>query len=536
MVYLESYFEQFHCYWPIIHRPSHEEEANETDLCELSMRMVGAWFLGTNEAVRFAVDTHVILLNHVMSQLCQFTSQDKFQQSLPISVCNAALLNIIFALYHGHERETSRAVVLWNILMAVLRETGFFKLETAWSDEKTGYFPPMRSTKLGERQRLAYNLYKLDAYMSVIGKKPMTIFPEELHFPLPCTLSFWNSNGLHLWEERQIDEPLYRDSVSMHSLIVENALNSSSAQEQPMLIEDIHLCLCAMQSDIWNLSQSTAFQTDCDTNNVLRKDILRRRLDGLKSRLDQITVQPVSNLNFGQEELLPLRYYYGYEDHNSSNWYDAVTTRVNNMLFDATMLYFLLSLNLSVDVRKITQLARDQQLSTVEDCSEAHRLAREQRQTSMKGWTSTPAVRFALCQAIDVLVAHQTFENGFGTSANARSVGPICHVALCVSALIVWTFCKYCDHGCEICVPRAIPVAELTRWSASGNQFAKEKEDWIEMRGQNQTARPQLQGIQFCDCNKAFLKTPFQACLPNGFALAEIIAPGIFKNSTGRSS
>lgn len=69
MVYLESYFEQFHCYWPIIHRPSHEEEANETDLCELSMRMVGAWFLGTNEAVRFAVDTHVILLNHVMSQL-----------------------------------------------------------------------------------------------------------------------------------------------------------------------------------------------------------------------------------------------------------------------------------------------------------------------------------------------------------------------------------------------------------------------------------------------------------------------------------
>ena len=68
-VYLEVYFDQFHHRWPIIHRPSHEEEVSETDLCELSMRMVGAWLLGTSKAVRFALETHAVLVNHIMPQL-----------------------------------------------------------------------------------------------------------------------------------------------------------------------------------------------------------------------------------------------------------------------------------------------------------------------------------------------------------------------------------------------------------------------------------------------------------------------------------
>ncbi|KAM0145647.1 hypothetical protein ACHAPG_011527 [Botrytis cinerea] len=532
-IYSKIYFDHFHHRWPIMHLPSHEEEVNEADLCEQSMSMIGAWFLGTNRAVQFAIDTHIILVDRIISQLCQVTSQDIFQQTLTISLCNAALLNIIFALQHGHEREISRTIVLWNILMAILRETGFFRPETAWPDEKKGYFEPMRYTKLGQRQRLAYSMFKLDAYISILRNKPMTIFPEELHFPLPCTLSLWNSNGLQIWEERQNDEPTYRNSKSMLSLIADNALNANSTQEQPMLIEDIHLCLCAIQSDIWKYSQNTIFQTDCRSNSILRKDMLRRRLDRLSSRLDQIMVQfvPYSKINLGHDEHLPLRYYYGYEDHCLPSCYDAVTTRVKSMLSDAVMLYSLLSLHLSVDVNQLTQIARDQRLSTVEEFSEAHRLAREQRRTSMNGWASTSAVRFALCQSVDVLVAQQKFANGSGTSANIQASDPICYAALCVSALIVWTFCKFCDRGCEICVPGAIPVVELTTWSMPGSMFAKEKEAWIEMGDQGPMVRLQIQGIQLCNCNLASLISPFQACLPHKWALADTIAPGIFGNS-----
>lgn len=67
--YLEVYFDQFHHRWPIPHRPSTEEEVNETDLCGFSMRMIGAWLLGNDESVQFAEQTHTVLVNHIMSQL-----------------------------------------------------------------------------------------------------------------------------------------------------------------------------------------------------------------------------------------------------------------------------------------------------------------------------------------------------------------------------------------------------------------------------------------------------------------------------------
>ena len=54
---------------PILHRPSHDEEVNETNLCKLSMKMMGAWLLGNDESVQFAEQTHIVLVDHIMSQL-----------------------------------------------------------------------------------------------------------------------------------------------------------------------------------------------------------------------------------------------------------------------------------------------------------------------------------------------------------------------------------------------------------------------------------------------------------------------------------
>jgi hypothetical protein len=67
--YLNVYFDRFHDRWPIVHRPSFDEEVVHTDLCELSMRVIGAWLLGTSESIQFAIETHAILVDHIMSQL-----------------------------------------------------------------------------------------------------------------------------------------------------------------------------------------------------------------------------------------------------------------------------------------------------------------------------------------------------------------------------------------------------------------------------------------------------------------------------------
>lgn len=98
-------------------------------------------------------------------------------------------------------------------MIATLREVEFFKKETAWVDEKPGYFVPMRLVKLGSRQRqvlpirldamltlfrLAAYLFKIDAYLSVLRDQPAVIFQEELHFSLPSAFGQYNADGLHI--------------------------------------------------------------------------------------------------------------------------------------------------------------------------------------------------------------------------------------------------------------------------------------------------------------------------------------------------
>lgn len=363
--------------------------------------------------------------------------------------------------------------------------------------------------------------------------QPMTLLPEELHYPLPCTFASWNCDGLHVFEQRQSKEPYYRGLKSMYGLITDDSLNTdtTSIGEQEMTIEDIHLCLCAFQSNVWKHIQTANSSTTCDVDVVLEKDSLRRHLKRLKSRLDRILAQEISlsNADCGHETYLPYRYYYGYEDHTQPGWQDVVSLRVKSMLFDTAMLHFLLSLHLSVNIRKLAQIAKDQRLESVEELSEVHGQARKQRQTYMQGWTFTHAARWALCQSIDVLVAYQECRNRSGTSTNVRSLDPICHAALCTSALVVWAFCNFSDAGCTVCTPESMPIIELTTWSMPGNRFAKERESWMEMGKRGPRYRPQVQGIQLCQCNTEFIMAIFQACLPHTWDIADSLAPGIFK-------
>lgn len=88
--YLDSYFEQFHHRWPIIHRPSHEEEVKEADLCVLSMKMIGGWILGTTESIQFASETHNVLAEHITSELVRRTPRIVLLSDSVIASCHFA--------------------------------------------------------------------------------------------------------------------------------------------------------------------------------------------------------------------------------------------------------------------------------------------------------------------------------------------------------------------------------------------------------------------------------------------------------------
>lgn len=383
------------------------------------MRMIGAWLYGTKESRDFAVTTHERLMANIIPRLCAGNAHEP----LCLGLCLTSLLNIIFGLYHGKDKGISRVVILRNILVGVLREINFLKAETAWADEKSDYFLPMRLAKMGQRQRLVANLFKVDTYLSLIRCQPNVVMPEELYFTLPGTYSMWNARELRIWEERHLFEPTFRNEKSMSDMITDSTSESqNSTTEYPMLIEDIQLCISAIQSSMWKLFHPAGTPKDCEIDVVLQKDTLRRRLDMLTSKLNRMTSQNLGSFEFGDEPHLPLRYYYGYEDHSVPGWKEIVSARVKSLHFDAIMLSLLFSLHLHADVSMLTQLARDQRLTTTEEESERHTRAREIRQMSVRAWANTSTARQAICYAVDVLVQHQTISREINHTTGLVSI------------------------------------------------------------------------------------------------------------------
>jgi hypothetical protein len=228
-----------------------------------------------------------------------------------------------------------------------------------------------------------------------------------------------------------------------------------------------------------------------------------------------------------------LRHYYGFEDQSQPGWQGEVVARVKSLFFDSLMLYHLFSLHLLAEIGTLTQLAKDQNTTTT---YERHRRAREHRICATERWTGTPTARQALCHAVEILIEHQTIihEARKTTGLEKDTLDPIGHNALSCAALAVWAYCTFGIHKCDICTAVSTstplagvgPVVELSAFCGSNSQQEEVKDTWLEMRG---GCRVQLQGIPLCQCNVKFLMNLFRVCIPEGWEVADSIAPGVFK-------
>lgn len=66
--YLDSYYDNFHHRWSMIHRPSFDTNKNETPLIA-AMKMIGAWLLGTRESKEYATNVHERLAANLLPRL-----------------------------------------------------------------------------------------------------------------------------------------------------------------------------------------------------------------------------------------------------------------------------------------------------------------------------------------------------------------------------------------------------------------------------------------------------------------------------------
>jgi hypothetical protein len=305
-----------------------------------------------------------------------------------------------------------------------------------------------------------------------------------------------------------------------------------------MLIEDVQLCICAIQSDMWKLFHPAGTPKDCEIDVVLQKDTLRRRLNALKIKLDRMANQHTGNFDFGDEPYLPLRSYYGYEDHSLPGWKEIVSARVKSLHFDALMLSHLFNLHLHADTGMLTQVGKDQYLTIIQEQSERHCRAREQRIISTRSWAHTSTARQAVCYAVDVLIQHQTVSRDINhiLGLDKNTMDPIAYIAVSIAALVLWAYSVFGPYSCDNCTSslssatlvHGLHAVELTRLgNPSDPQQHDERETWINIGG---GTRIQLQGVQICVCNVDFVVGQFQSHLPSGWDVADKIAPHIFKH------
>ena len=59
----------------------------------------------------------------------------------------------------------------------------------------------------------------------------------------------------------------------------------------------------------------------------------------------------------GMTNKIPMKYYYGVEDHSEAGWQEIVLNRPRSLLFDTAMLYHLFGLHIHANVRNFEVLA-----------------------------------------------------------------------------------------------------------------------------------------------------------------------------------
>ncbi|TVY14195.1 Krueppel-like factor 11 [Lachnellula arida] len=442
--YEKLYFDHFHHRWPIIHRPPYEgyNPKHVLSVLRLSTLMIGGWFSRTVEGKKYALAVHDYLMLKILTKLGGKNSNCIFQQdTLPSWLCQAALINIVFALHTGIEQNISRSAVLRSTLVSVLQEVGFFRSETVWLDEKPGYFIPLHLSLLGERQRLAAYLFKIDNYVSIIRAKPALLTTDDLHFTIQSTYATWNAKGLDIFATRIEEEPTFRNQISMSDWIKDLHNWKIESKDRPLLIEDITLFMCSMEpkiAEFWDKMRNCSFVYSVEG---FKANCPRHRLDALKLLLDRISCQLTRPTSL-ECEILPLRHYYGYEDPTEPGWQDAARARVKGLLFDAKMLYHCLNIQLNADIRMLAQLAKDGTATTNTQRhlpeSDPEQQERESRAKLVKPWTTTSLARRSLLHAAEVLVLHEQ-----NKEFDTRTMDPIAFVALAAGALAIWAYCMF---------------------------------------------------------------------------------------------
>ncbi|KAK6594795.1 hypothetical protein H4I96_10526 [Botrytis cinerea] len=464
--------------------------------------------------------------------------------SLPISklnyLCSLAeetverYRSLYFANFHDRwpiihsptyeEDEEAPELLLPSILMigaASIYEGGILTPGTIYTDDKPGFF-----------------CHFIRAITLQLG----LLKPEELYFSIPDTIALWNAGGIHRWEARQMNEPKSRSYRSINVMLEGIALGGIEFPQNESMLEDIQICLWAMQSEILQLLKQGQPGMRNEISLSIQRQSLKRQMEALKRGFSNLSAKLSCPNVFDQADQSPVCYYYGLEDHDKPGWQDIVSRRINCFIFDTSILHNLMNLQVFTETQTIRMLAKDLALSDEvrgvfgKIYSEPH----TRRVAAARAWTQEPSSRRALWHATEILLSHNALNQ---TPSLANFIPePISYIALASAALVIWTHCMYGQEACNDLLPASMlphevsMSIELTKLSEvmNGSLYdEKGKEVWIEGGAY---FRASIENVQLCSCNVGILIDKLRAHIPRGWEIMDEIAPNIFGKLDGQEA
>lgn len=431
----------------------------------------------------------------------------------------------MFSLYCGQESLISRATILRNILVAVLREVGLFNPETTYEDDKPGYFLVLKLASQEARKRLAIYLFKIDSYLSILNGQPPQLHPEELHFSLSSTYATYNADGILEFENRYALEPALRSQKIIRDMLKDPQFSTSLPDHQ-LLIEDITLCLCNMHPSIWQLSQNSKDSNADDLSNTLERSSIRGRLEGFKAKIMGFHIVIENAKTRPQQYLEPLRYYRGREEETQAGWQDKVAARAQSLMRDSLILYHLLCMNLYTDIPLLQTVSRTHHKRDPND-------AEKNKSNLVREWTKTPDMRRSLWYASECMSIFENLRTDLSNTATGLEkdvLDPIAYIALSTAVLIFSTYCT--SNFCPTCASTAgshvdglfekCPTIDILDLN-TGNETEQKRETWI---AKGHRVRVKYKGAKLCLCTRDFVTTRFYSILPKDWAVPEYLISG----------
>ncbi|KAM6534393.1 hypothetical protein FALCPG4_004033 [Fusarium falciforme] len=231
-----------------------------------------------------------------------------------------------------------------------MRSTGFFVQSRAQSilqSEFPGDYGPWIGMFIDEWKRLICNLFKVETQISLLCRQRPRLLNKELSTPLPSTFSLRNCYDFGTFTHREKRESSGRDvKLSMMMRYPDWFL------PDPLLVEDIHLGLCGLAFDLFELQSHSVPSARDNAAAISSRANIVRRLAIWAVHIKVISQKLSSEAsNPGDHDLVTA--YLQRQDETSvlSNDRLVVKDRIQDIFQETTTLYDKLQTLLSVDER-----------------------------------------------------------------------------------------------------------------------------------------------------------------------------------------